>query len=106
MASPRSSSLPTRNALSDCNEKSKSETSSRILDAAEALFIELGFAATSLRSIASRADVNLASAHYHFGSKEGLLGACLHRRIGPINEIGWGSSIGWKCVNGPLPLLR
>ena len=51
------------------------DTRARILDAAEALFIEQGFVATSMRAITTRAGVNLAAAHYHFGSKEGLLGA-------------------------------
>lgn len=62
------------------------ETQTRILDAAEALFIERGFAATSVRAVAGRAGVNLAAAHYHFGSKEGLLSAAIHRRVRPVNE--------------------
>jgi AcrR family transcriptional regulator len=61
------------------------ETQTKILDAAESLFTEAGFAATSLRAIASLAGVNLAAAHYHFGSKEGLLEATFHRRIAPVN---------------------
>jgi AcrR family transcriptional regulator len=63
------------------------ETQEKILNAAEALFLETGFAATSLRAITSRANVNLAAAHYHFGSKEGLLGAAFQRRIAPLNSI-------------------
>jgi AcrR family transcriptional regulator len=62
------------------------DTREKILDAAELLFIERGFAATSLRAIASRAGVNLAATHYHFGSKSGLLAAVFHRRVSPINE--------------------
>lgn len=62
-------------------------TQERILDAAETLFIEMGFAATSLRAIATRAGVNLSAAHYHFGSKEGLFGATVHRRIAGANEL-------------------
>lgn len=58
----------------------------KILDAAESLFIERGFAATSLRAIASLADVNLAATHYHFGSKEALFEATIHRRVSPINQ--------------------
>jgi AcrR family transcriptional regulator len=57
-----------------------------LLDAAEQLFVENGFAATSLRSIAAAADANLAATHYHFGSKEGLFEAVIHRRVTPINE--------------------
>ena len=62
------------------------DTATRILDAAESLFIEQGFAATSVRAIARHAGVNLGATHYHFGSKEGLLAAVVHRRFGPINE--------------------
>jgi AcrR family transcriptional regulator len=68
-------------------EQTPVATSDKILDAAESLFIEKGFAATSLRSIASLAGVNLAAAHYHFGSKEGLFAAVIHRRMFPINQI-------------------
>lgn len=63
------------------------ETQSKILDAAEALFIEVGFSATSFRAIAKRAGVNLSAAHYHFGSKEGLFGAALHRRVESLNTV-------------------
>lgn len=48
-------------------------TKSRILDAAEQLFAERGFAETSLRTITARAKVNLASVNYHFGSKKSLI---------------------------------
>ncbi|MEM7101321.1 MAG: TetR family transcriptional regulator [Pseudomonadota bacterium] len=59
-------------------------TRNKILDAAESLIIEHGFAATSLRAIAHAANVNLAATHYHFGSKQGLLAAVFHRRMGPV----------------------
>ena len=62
------------------------DTPTAILEAAESLFIEMGYAGTSLRAIATRAGVNLASAHYHFGSKAGLLGAVIHLRVRPANE--------------------
>jgi AcrR family transcriptional regulator len=61
-------------------------TKDRILDAAEALFMEQGFEATSLRAITAAADVNLAAANYHFGSKEDLLRAVLTRRLDPMNQ--------------------
>lgn len=63
-----------------------SATRERILDAAESLFIEHGYAATSLRAITTAADVNLAAAHYHFGSKFDLLAAVFHRRIEPVER--------------------
>src|SRR4029453_10479795 len=61
-------------------------TKARILDAAEALFMEHGFEATSLRSITAAASVNLAAVNYHFGSKEELFQAVLTRRLDPMNQ--------------------
>jgi AcrR family transcriptional regulator len=61
-------------------------TQDRILDAAERLFAENGVGATSLRSIIAAAKVNLASVHYHFGSKDGLVEAIVHRLVDPVNE--------------------
>ena len=66
--------------------RSATATKERILDAAEALFMEHGFEGTSLRVITTAADVNLASAHYHFGSKEDLFEAVLRRRLDPMNQ--------------------
>jgi AcrR family transcriptional regulator len=61
------------------------ETRERILDAAERLFASQGFAATSLRTVITEADVNLAAIHYHFGSKDALIRAVFARRLGPLN---------------------
>jgi len=61
-------------------------TKARILDAAEALFMEHGFEATSLRAITAAATVNLAAVNYHFGSKEELFQAVLTRRLDPMNH--------------------
>ena len=60
-------------------------TKEKILDAAEELFADHGFASTSLRDITTEADVNLAAVNYHFGSKLDLLRAVFARRIGPVN---------------------
>ena len=54
-------------------------TQTKILDAAEFLFAERGFAETSLRTITGRAKVNLASVNYHFGSKKSLIQAVFDR---------------------------
>jgi AcrR family transcriptional regulator len=61
-------------------------TKERILDAAESLFMEHGFEATSLRAITAAAPANLASVNYHFGSKEVLFQAVLTRRLDPMNQ--------------------
>jgi len=66
--------------MSDINTKEK------ILDAAEKLFVDNGFSATSLRAIIKEAGVNTASVHYHFGSKEALVEAVFARRAAELNE--------------------
>jgi len=48
------------------------ETRRAILDAAEGCFAASGFAGTTTRQVAARAGVNVATLHYHFGSKEEL----------------------------------
>ncbi|MBX9706258.1 MAG: TetR family transcriptional regulator [Gammaproteobacteria bacterium] len=65
---------------------SKNSTKERILDAAETLFSEHGFAETSMRDITKVADVNLASINYHFGSKEELINAVFMRCVKPLAE--------------------
>jgi AcrR family transcriptional regulator len=55
----------------------KGRTKKKIIDAAETLFAEHGFNDTSLRSITSKAEVNLASVNYHFGDKKTLVRAVL-----------------------------
>jgi AcrR family transcriptional regulator len=47
-------------------------TRERILKAAERLFAEHGFEATSIRAIVAKARVNQAAINYHFVGKEGL----------------------------------
>jgi AcrR family transcriptional regulator len=61
------------------------ETRTRILDAAEELFMQHGFEATSMRLLTSRAAVNLAAVNYHFGSKHALIEAVFRRRLDPMN---------------------
>src|SRR5437016_7270388 len=60
------------------------DTKEKILDTAERLFGERGYAATSLRQVIATAKVNIAAVHYHFGSKEDLLDAVVVRKAGPV----------------------
>ncbi len=62
------------------------DTKQRILDVAEHMFANQGFAGTSLRAITTAAEVNLAAVHYHFRSKEALLEAVVVRRLEPVNR--------------------
>ncbi len=61
------------------------DTKEHILDVAEQLFAERGYAATSLRAITQQAGVNLGAVNYHFGSKETLLCDVFERRLAPLN---------------------
>lgn len=61
------------------------DTKTRLLDAAEKLFGQHGFDATSLRDITADAQVNLAAVNYHFQSKESLMDAVIERRLEPVN---------------------
>ena len=72
--------------MSQVEAKQHPDTRERILDAAEALFVEHGFEATTMRMITSRAGVNLASINYHFGSKEALIQDVFRRRLTWLNE--------------------
>lgn len=64
----------------------KTETKETILNTAEALFAEHGIGAVSLRKIIGEADVNIASVHYHFGSKDELVREVYRRRLRAVNE--------------------
>lgn len=59
----------------------KTSTKLKILDVAEVLFAEHGFNQTSLRTITSKAEVNLAAVNYHFGDKKTLVRAVLARYL-------------------------
>jgi len=56
-------------------------TRNAILDAAEQLFAEHGFEATTTRMLAQASNTNLAMISYHFGGKEKLMEALLRRRM-------------------------
>jgi AcrR family transcriptional regulator len=63
------------------------QTRERILDVAEALFAERGFAGTSVRDIAASAGLTAASLYNHFDGKEALYAAVLERGIRPLVEL-------------------
>src|SRR5580658_1380836 len=78
------------------------DTKTRILDAAEKLFGENGFDATSLRDITTEADVNLAAVNFHFQSKESLIESVIMRSAGPVNE----KRIAMLEAAGPNPTIE
>lgn len=56
-----------------------------IVEAAEALFSERGFAPVALREVARAANVNVGSVTYHFHDKLGILRAIYERHTRPMN---------------------
>lgn len=74
--------------------KRQQGTRERLLAAAECLFAEHGYTGTSMRMISQQASVNIASANYYFGGKEGLWKAVMMQyapqardfRISMMNE--------------------
>lgn len=61
-------------------------TPEAILRAADALFGERGFGATSTREIAAASGTNLALIHYHFRGKEGLYRAVIDAHYARLGE--------------------
>lgn len=68
--------------------KDKADSSKRdlILDAAEHLFSQKGFATVTTREIASKAGVSLSALPYYFGSKQEILRQVLDRRLSEIQH--------------------
>lgn len=63
------------------------KTQVNLIEAAEHEFAENGFHGTSIRDITTRAEANIASVNYHFGSKETLFIEMIRYRLEPINAL-------------------
>jgi AcrR family transcriptional regulator len=63
------------------------QTHEKIMNAAERLFGNHSFDTVSLRDITNEANVTLALASYHFGSKENLFNAIIARRANVLNTV-------------------
>lgn len=59
----------------------------RILDEAASLFLQQGYAETSLRDIAGAAGMQAGSVYYHFGSKDEILEEILRRGIVAVDRV-------------------
>jgi AcrR family transcriptional regulator len=82
--------------------KPQHETRTRILDAAEELFMLHGFEGTSMRQLTAKAAVNLAAVNYHFGSKDALIEAVFRRRLDPMNATRIGALDALEAAGTPL----
>lgn len=67
-------------------DASDKDTKQLILDATVALIREEGFRCITLRSIAARAETNLALVNYHYGSKEKLFGDAVKQLVGTFDD--------------------
>lgn len=65
--------------LKPCSTRSSAKRSA-ILDAAQACFLDHGFASTSMDLVAATAGVSKATIYAHFQSKDELFGAIIQRR--------------------------
>src|SRR2546425_2393184 len=89
--------------------KPQHETRTRILDAAEELFMQHGFEGTSMRLLTTKAGVNLAAVNYHFGSKHALIEAVFRRRLDPLNVArisGLGKLEAGQRASSPQAVIR
>jgi AcrR family transcriptional regulator len=73
-------------ASSLASERPGEATRERLLAAAGAVFAARGYRGATMREIAERAKANLASAHYHFGSKEELYLEVARRQFEELEE--------------------
>lgn len=71
-------------ATAESAATSGADTKTRYLDAAEDLFVQLGYEGASVRAISHRAEANLGTLTYYFGTKEALFRAVCERRFVPI----------------------
>ena len=78
----------------------------RLLDAAEELFCDHGFEATTIRDIAAAADCNIASINYYFGSKENLYTEVWRRHLGLMRQTRVASIEKVMSQNGGKPPLE
>lgn len=70
-----------RQYRSPLREHQALETKAAILDAAQVLFVENGYGATSIRAIADKAGVSEATVYASFGRKASILWAALLRAV-------------------------
>jgi AcrR family transcriptional regulator len=61
----------------DRRAQRRAETERRLVDAASALFVEQGYAATTLTDVAARADIAARTLYLHFPTKAELLLRCI-----------------------------
>ncbi len=79
----------------------RAQREEQILTIAEQVFAERGFQATTMEDIADRVGVTKPLIYDYFGSKEGLLSACIARARGQLREA---TEASWQAVGPEAPL--
>ncbi|WP_433279614.1 TetR/AcrR family transcriptional regulator [Pseudonocardia xinjiangensis] len=82
---------------------SRADRERQILDAAVAVFGERGYQAASMDMVAERVGVTKPVLYAHFGSKEGLLLACIARARAELLEV---TTTAAASADGPEEMLR
>ena len=78
------------------------DTRTQTLDAAERLFFTDGISVTGVDAVARAAGVSVVTLYKHFGSKDGLVGAVLERRLQAWEEV-WQAQV--DAAHGPRERL-
>jgi TetR/AcrR family transcriptional regulator len=84
---PITGETPERRANERRGEDGSETTSDRILDVAEQLFAQKGFAGTVVRDIAREAGLTAPSLYNHFDGKQALYEAVLSRGVQPLVNL-------------------
>ncbi|GAA1332346.1 TetR/AcrR family transcriptional regulator [Pseudonocardia xinjiangensis] len=82
---------------------SRADRERQILDAAVAVFGERGYQAASMDMVAERVGVTKPVLYAHFGSKDGLLLACIARARAELLEV---TTTAAASADGPEEMLR
>lgn len=87
--------------------RTRGDAKERIFAAAERLFCEQGYAAASMRMIATEAGVPLASINYHYGSKRDLMEAVYAHVLGADGtRSGYLAKLDRESGGAPLGVRR
>lgn len=78
---------PTRAANPKPKAQRREETTTRILDVAEALFARDGLHGVTLKAVAKEAGVDTALLHYYFDDKNRLFSTVFGRRAEVVNQL-------------------
>jgi AcrR family transcriptional regulator len=81
----------------------RAEREAQILVVAEQVFAERGYQATTMEDVADRVGVTKPLIYEYFGSKEGLLAACIVRARSQLREA---TEASWAAVGPDAPLAE